>query len=203
MRESSCAEHTPGRNPVLGVGEGGDQAAELPSLVPETGHFERRQLSQETEVDMDSSPKRMTRRHFLTAAGGLAGAAALAACAPVATPQVVEKIVEQTVVVEKEVVITPTVGPPVTIVAHFTFSPTYKPRIEGWTEAFKQRYASINVELIFEPWGEWQTKIITLAAAGQTTELLAVHFQRAQVLAQMGALLPLDDWIAADPDFDL
>jgi multiple sugar transport system substrate-binding protein len=158
---------------------------------------------------MNGSARRVSRREVLRLAGALGGVAVVsAACAPAgtpqaATPQVVEKVVEKTVVVEKEVVVTPTVPPEVKITAHFTFSPTYKPRIEGWTAAFMEHYPYIKVELIFEPWGEWQTKIITLAAAGQTTELLAVHFQRAQVLAQMGALLPVDDWVAADPDFDL
>jgi len=178
---------------------------------------------------MDGIQRRLTRRHFLAIGGGsLAGAAVLAACGATPTPQVVEKVVTQvvketqvvekevtkvvagtpevvkeTVVVEKPVEVTPTLGPKVTITAHFTFSPTYKPRIEGWTEAFKQRYPNIDVNLIFEPWGEWQTKELTLAAAGQTTELMAVHIARAQVLAQQGAILPLDDWIAADPDFDL
>jgi multiple sugar transport system substrate-binding protein len=150
----------------------------------------------------------LTRRHFLAVAGGsLAGAAALAACGVTPTPQVIEKVVTQVVVetqvVEKQVEVTPTLGPKVTIEAHFTFSPTYKPRIEGWTAAFKEHYPNIDVNLIFEPWGEWQTKELTLAAAGQTTELMAVHIQRAQVLAQQGAILPLDDWIAADADFDL
>jgi len=149
----------------------------------------------------------LSRRRFLLGGVGITGVAVLAACAPAATPQVVEKVVEkevtkvvkETVVVERE----PTLGPPVTMVAHFTFSPTYKPRIEGWTEAFKQRYPNIDVELVFEPWGEWQTKILTLAAAGQMPELVAVHIARAQILAQQGALLPLDDWIAADPEFDI
>ncbi|MHB0878551.1 MAG: ABC transporter substrate-binding protein [Anaerolineae bacterium] len=178
---------------------------------------------------MRALPGLLTRRHFLAVAGGsLAGAATLAACGATPTPQIVEKVVTQvvketqivekevttivegtpqvvkeTVVVEKAVEVTPTAAPEVKITAHFTFSPTYKPRIEGWTAAFQEHYPHIKVELIFEPWGEWQTKILTLAAAGQTTELLAVHMGRAQVLAQQGALLAVDDWLAADPDFDL
>ena len=65
---------------------------------------------------MGTQRKRITRKEFVRHAGLVAGAAALGACAP-ATPQVIEteKIVEkpvpQTVVVEKEVVVTPTPKP--------------------------------------------------------------------------------------------
>lgn len=170
----------------------------------------------------------LTRRHFLAVAGSMAGAATLAACGATPTPQIVEKVVTQvvketqvvevqvttivqgtpqvvkeTVVVEKAVEVTPTMGAPVTIEAHFTFSPTYKPRIEGWTAAFQEHYPNIKVNLVFEPWGDWQTKQLTMAAAGQTTELMAVHIGRAQVLAKLGAILSLDDWIAADAEFDV
>jgi hypothetical protein len=145
-------------------------------LSESAGASSRLQVDQDDvqEGDMNGSARRVSRREVLRLAGALGGLGLVsAACAPAgapqaATPQVVEKIVEKTVVVEKEVVVTPTMPPEVKITAHFTFSPTYKPRIEGWTAAFMEHYPYIKVELIFEPWGEWQTKIITLAAAGQT-----------------------------------
>lgn len=154
---------------------------------------------------MSVPSRNLSRRRFLHGAMGAGGAAILAGCTGAVAPQVVTEtvVVKETVVVENVVEVTPTTPANVKITAHFTYSPTYKPRIEGWTAAFQEHYPYIDVDLIFEPWGEWQTKQLTLAAAGQTTELMAVHIARAQVLAQQGAILALDDWIAADPDFDI
>jgi len=152
--------------------------------------------------------KRISRRDFLRLSAALATGAVAAACAP-ATPQVVEvekevpveKVKVQTVVVEKEVPAKPKA--PVLLSAHFTYSPTYQPRITEHTIRFEEAYPGIKVKLIFEPWDEWQTKVLTMAAAGTMPDLVAVHMSRAQVLACQGALLPVDDWVAADPEFDV
>ncbi|NPV08513.1 MAG: sugar ABC transporter substrate-binding protein [Anaerolineae bacterium] len=154
---------------------------------------------------MATSPRLITRRRVLLASAAAAGGGLLAACA--ATPQVVEKVVEQTVVVKETVVVEKEVpaaaGQPVIMTAHFTWSPVYEPRIKEWNDRFMEANPGIAVAIVWEPWSEWQTKILTLAAAGQMPELVAVHISRAQVLSKQGAILPLDEWIAADPEFDV
>ena len=46
---------------------------------------------------MSASVKRLSRRGMLKVGAGLLGAGALSACQPVATPQVIEKVVTQIV----------------------------------------------------------------------------------------------------------
>lgn len=169
----------------------------------------------------------MTRRSLLALVGmGAVGAAALAACGATPTPQVVEKVVTQevekevtkivagtpevvkeTAVVKEPVVVEQTAppvtsGPPVTISVHFENDPNQTAVQQEWTAKFEEANPNIHAELVFEPWSEWQVKQLTLAAAGQTPDIMSVHIMRAQILSEMGALLPVDDWVAADASFD-
>ena len=82
-----------------------------------------------------------------------------------------------------------TAGPRVTISVHFENQPNQTAVQQEWTAKFEEA-PEYPRGLVFEPWSEWQVKQLTLAAAGQTPDIMSVHIMRAQILSEMGALLP-------------
>jgi multiple sugar transport system substrate-binding protein len=79
--------------------------------------------------------KSLTRRDFLRqggiAGGALLGGSLLAACGPTPTPEVVEKVIKETVVVEKEVEVEVTKEVPVEVTKEVLVTPT--PSVQGAT----------------------------------------------------------------------
>ena len=131
-----------------------------------------------------------TRRHALKGLLGLGATAALAACGATPTPQVIERIVEkevtkivegtpqivietvvvqETVVVEKEVA----AGEPITL------------RVSSWSggigddkqiadvilKGFMDKHPNVTATYEPAPWGEYWTKIQTMAASGTVYDL--------------------------------
>ncbi len=82
------------------------------------------------------------------------------------------------------------------------------PEFDAWTERiayFNSKYPDVEVE--FEPLEkngyEEYPQLLTRIAGGNAPDVMRVlNFQPTQLVAQGQALLPLDDFIAATPDFD-
>lgn len=158
----------------------------------------------------------LSRRDFLVMGASATGAAVLAACAPAATPVVVEKIVTQapqivkeTVevnkVVQETVVVEPTLSaspvplPPGTVkwsrYSAFTGSEKfYKLLFSLWEE----EHPGSKVEAEYAGGDVYWTRIQTQVAAGTTPDVGVADYGRTVSYAKDGILLALDDYIKGD-----
>jgi multiple sugar transport system substrate-binding protein len=122
---------------------------------------------------------RLTRRDFLRMGALTAAGAALAACAPPATPQVVKEtvvvpeVVKETVVVPgEEVVVTavPAAPEPVTLRAAMWDSVEVEPMETEILDAFYAEFPHITVNIEFNP-EAYDDKLITGLAAGNAPDV--------------------------------
>lgn len=149
--------------------------------------------------------RRSSRRGFLRLGGMAAGGLALSACGA-ATPQVVEKIVKETVEVEKIVKETVIAAP----------APTYEqgeltillccsgPDEIAAKEAFNQRFAEaregVTVTMTPMPAGQnYFERLQTVIAAGTAPDIYDMWEGYVQPYAANGALTNLDPFLEVDP----
>ena len=159
--------------------------------------------------------KLLTRRTFLRAGAGVAGAAALAACGATPTPQVIEKVVTQivegtpqvvkeTVVVEKEVQVTAAPAEAAKIVVYeCCWNQEHIDAGKALYETFRQDNPSILVE-DFWPAGDpgWMEILLAKTAANEQVDIIwwcASHHK----FAQEGRLLDMKPLLEADPSFKM
>ena len=64
-------------------------------------------------------------------------------------------------------------------------------------DEFNEAHSDIEVKLQLIPWDTFHEKLITAIAAGTAPEVSRVHVNWMGELAEMGALTPLDDFVAA------
>ncbi len=139
------------------------------------------------------------------------------ACGPAATPtpqviketvvvtQVVEKPGEKVVetkIVEVEKVVTPTPQPegPVTIAFWHAYNPVETEMLtKKVIPAFEEKYPNIKVEAQAVPYNEFRKKLLTAIAGGTAPDLIRSDIIWVPELADMGALVALDELM---PDFD-
>ena len=166
-----------------------------------------------SDQNTDRSP-RTSRRTFLKGAAAAVGVAAFsAACAP-ATPQVIEKQVEVTKEVEKEVPVTVQVEVqkevPVTVqvtsvpaqeVINIRYSST------GWggwlsepwqqvIDNFNKSQSAIQVPKGYEDVAEGTTKVMAEAAGGVAADVYLFETKYMQSFAALGFFLPIDEYVA-------
>jgi multiple sugar transport system substrate-binding protein len=73
------------------------------------------------------------------------------------------------------------------------------PEVEaGVVEAFEAAYPNIKVELEMVPFSDIFTKYKTLVAGGEAPDVISLNFENTAQIAALGALEPLDDYIASD-----
>ncbi len=135
----------------------------------------------------------------------------ISACAPAATPttapssaESTKEIVEvkETVIVEKEKLVTPTPAPtgPVTI----TFWHGYNADVETpflektIIPAFEAAHPDIKVQSVQVPYDQFRRKLLTAIAGGTAPDLIRADIIWVPEFADMGALAPLDEVM---PDF--
>jgi multiple sugar transport system substrate-binding protein len=133
----------------------------------------------------------------------------LSACAQTATPAPAEPL-KETVVVEKEVVvtqeveklITPTPAPtgPVTIQFWHTYNVDVETSFleETLIPEFEATHPDINVEQVQVPYDQFRRKLLTAMAGGTAPDLIRADIIWVPEFADMGALAPLDEVM---PDF--
>lgn len=125
----------------------------------------------------------------------------LAACAPAAPPAEPAGGEEPTPVVVTEteiVVVTPTPLPegPVTITFWHTYnevSPENEMLVNTLIPMFEAEHPNISVESLSVPWDEFRRKLFTSIAGGVAPDLIRSDIIWVPELADMGALMPLDE----------
>jgi ABC-type glycerol-3-phosphate transport system substrate-binding protein len=126
--------------------------------------------------------QQLTRREFLKIAGGVTGSVLLAACAPAATPQVVEKVVTPTPVVKK----------PATLKLWVTDRSTINDMTKNFMMPdFVGRNPHIKVTCEFMPEQDLMTKLNTTAAAGNPPDVASADEQSLHILIAQGVLQPM------------
>ncbi|MGC9361047.1 MAG: ABC transporter substrate-binding protein, partial [Anaerolineae bacterium] len=162
----------------------------------------------------------MGRRQFLRLAGLGCGATFLAACKrevvvetlveevekvvkeTVVVEKEVEKVVKETVVVEKEVekIVTATpVMQEVTVRFMIWGGAAEKAAWDARYKLFRDKYPNIRVAIVYPP-GNYQEKLTAMIASGTAPDVFIPGSMRLDV--PRGILLPLDAYMEADPDFD-
>ncbi len=138
----------------------------------------------------------------------------LAACAPAPTPetviqtQVVEKTVKETVIVNNEVVITPTPEPtqpvePVEI-TYYTFSaaPDHLEDLDQMIQLFQAEYPNIKVKVETAPFNDYFIKLQTLIAGGTAPDVFELNYENFVTYAEKGLLLDLSPAMNIDSSLD-
>ena len=134
----------------------------------------------------------------------------LAACGPTPTPEVVEKVVKETVVAEKEVAkevtkvvetevekvvtATPMAKEPATLKLWVTDRSTINNMTRNFmVPDFMGRYPHITVESEFLPEQDLMTKLNTTALAGNPPDIASIDEQSLHILITQGILQPIPD----------
>ncbi len=157
--------------------------------------------------------KHVTRRTFLRFAGASTAGALLAACGPTPTPQVVEKVVKETVVVagtpqvvekvvtkEVEKVVTKEVEKVAEVKLLFwTYSfPIIENLIDLWIKALQEVHPEIKVETQITGWDEYWVKLETGMAAGVMPDIFMHDWGLIPRMAYHGITLALDPFLEKD-----
>ncbi|MHB0877751.1 MAG: extracellular solute-binding protein [Anaerolineae bacterium] len=161
-----------------------------------------------------------SRRRVIAGMGVAGTAAVLAACGATPTPQVVEKIVKETVmvtsevekvvketvevvstqVVEKEVVVTATASPkgPVKLIFFVWMAPEQQPQFQAIFDEFTSANPEISIEVQLAPGDEAQKfqKVLLMIAAGTPPDF-TMGSSEAPGYAGKGLLTILDPYIEA------
>lgn len=134
----------------------------------------------------------------------------LSACGPTGTPAPAADPVKETVVVEKEVIVTqeveklvtPTSAPagPVTIQFWHTFNVDVETKFlaETLIPEFETAHPDIKVEQVQVPYDQFRRKLLTAMAGGTAPDLIRADIIWVPEFADMGALAALDEVM---PDF--
>ncbi|NPV08737.1 MAG: extracellular solute-binding protein [Anaerolineae bacterium] len=150
-----------------------------------------------------SKEGKVSRRSFVLGGSRLVGAAgamaALSACA--ATPQVVEKVVKETVEVEKvvkeTVVVEATTAPRSAVVQILMpeFGEYYDQILVDTSDWFREDHPEVTFEWSFAQ--QHQEKLLTQIASGLAPDITYVNYINGVSIAYRGVLLPMDEWFAA------
>jgi multiple sugar transport system substrate-binding protein len=87
-------------------------------------------------------------------------------------------------------------------VAH-AWDATFFERQKQFDELFMERHPNIVIKAENTPWGDFRQKYLAQAAGGALPDVFYIHFSWAQDLIKSGTLIPLDDYIAKQPDFNI
>lgn len=87
-------------------------------------------------------------------------------------------------------------------VAH-AWDATFMERQKQFDTLFMQRHPNIVIKSENTPWSDFRQKYLAQAAGGALPDLFYIHFSWAQDLIKNGTVIPLDDYVAKQPDFDM
>jgi len=92
---------------------------------------------------------------------------------------------------------------PVTINAAFTWESSFWPRQVQFDRAFMKRHPNIRVKSEVTPFANYLTKYLTQAAGGSLPDVMFTQYAWAQNFIKLGTFIPLDSYIAKQPDFNI
>ncbi len=134
--------------------------------------------------------KRMDRRHFLRMTAMAGGVSALAACAP-ATPQVVEKVVVETVIVAPEAA----ERKPVTLMHWQHHSASRAQVVEQFQARFQDENPHVTIDFQSIPWAEYWGKLASgiAAGAGSAPDVFQIPMGLVEEYVAGGNLVPISE----------
>ena len=92
---------------------------------------------------------------------------------------------------------------PVTISVAHAWEASFWPRQVAFDRAFMKRHPNIKIKAENTPWGSFLTKYLTQAAGGSLPDLIYLHYSWVQNFIKLGTIIPLDPYIAKQPDFNI
>ncbi len=123
----------------------------------------------------------------------------LSACAPTSTGQT-PTVIKETVVVEKQTVVTPTVAPtgPVTISFWHAYNADVEAKFLEQTiiPAFEAQHPNIKVQAVLVPYDQFRRKLLIALSGGTAPDVARVDIIWVPELADQGALAKLDETMA-------
>ncbi len=133
---------------------------------------------------------RMDRRHFLRFAAATGGASVLAACAP-ATPQVVEKVVVETVIVAPQAA----ERAPVTLMHWQHHAASYVQAVESFKARFEDENPGVTIDFQSIPWAEYWGKLASgiAAGAGSAPDIFMIPMGLIDEYVAGGSLVSVDE----------
>lgn len=145
--------------------------------------------------------KKLSRREFLkVATAGIGGATLLAACAPVVVQQQAET--GSAAAVEGEQGEAP--QPEVTVLTFGRhWEAAFRPHQEEWDNMFMERHPEIVVKRTYNTWADHNRLVPTWAAAGTLPDIVYVHGSRTAPWANEDILIPIDDFVDNDEEFNV
>jgi multiple sugar transport system substrate-binding protein len=140
--------------------------------------------------------------------------ALVAGCGPTPTPEVVEKVVKETVVVEKQVEVTkevqvvvtatpePEAAPePVTLTLwkYASGMPTQKEWVDKWVKVYEEENPHITINYEEFPFAGYQAEVLPAAfASGDAPDVFWETPAGTRFFYESGVLLPLDDYLSEE-----
>ena len=159
-------------------------------------------LSADEKGEKAMEKRTLNRRDFLRLTAAAATGAVMAACAP-AAPQVVEKVVVQTVeiekVVEKEVVVEKPrkPGEAVSIQIIWRTTPSEVTALNEIIAKFEEKHPDISVATIIT--GDFDHKLLTMVAGGIAPDIVGPVGGRVADRYGRGMLMSLEPYLDAEP----
>lgn len=87
-------------------------------------------------------------------------------------------------------------------VAH-AWDATFFERQKQFDNLFMERHPNITIKAENTPWGQFRQKYLAQAAGGALPDLFYCHFSWAQDLIKNKTMIPLDDFVAKEANFNL
>ena len=183
-----------------------------------------RKFQKEADLAREMSKRGYSRRQILKLGAllGMGGASmsVLAACAPSAAPKAAEAPVAAPTSAAAEPVAAlfdasagadgawpkSSVAEPaakVTLSVAHAWDATFYERQKQFDALFMKRHPNIEIKGENTAWGDLKQKYLTEAAGSALPDISYIHFSWAQQMIKAGLLKSLDDYIAAEKDFNL
>ncbi|MEQ7008985.1 sugar ABC transporter substrate-binding protein [Actinopolymorpha sp. B17G11] len=90
----------------------------------------------------------------------------------------------------------------VTVTMAITSDENAEVRHAQFAKFFRELHPNIEIKREITPWDDFLTKYMTQAAGGSLPDLMYSHYSWGQNLIKNNIIAPLDDFIAATPDFN-
>jgi len=142
--------------------------------------------------------QRISRRKFLQWSAGVAGMAALAACAPPAAAPAAAPAGGEAAA--------PAAAPAaemITLTTGHAWEAAFQPHQAEFDRLYSESHPGVTVEMTNNTWGDHQKVVPTWAAANTLPDIVYVHGSRAFPWAFEGITIPTQDYIASDEAFDV
>ncbi len=133
-------------------------------------------------------------------------AGVLAACAPAATPTPAPPEPTAASSATESRTAEPTAAPaaePVKLTFWFNWEGTNADVMKDLVNLFNAANPDIVIEPVFQPYADMTTLLQTSIAGGTTPDVVALDLILIPQFVETGAIAPLDDYVAADPDINI